>query len=153
MADLAARYTAEATADAAPGAADGRSTAERKAQAEGTKLLMGSLLACFELLAPRQVTLANTIVWIFLGAAETGELGVEIEADAEAAGGEAVVEAVRGPSEATLRCVRFLASLLRPTPGGAQVLDGIATATLLNLTVQHHLHLPHGEALVQRWLV
>ena len=85
------------------------------------------------------IALSNTIVWILLGAAEAGEI-------TRLDGG-----AVRPPAEPTLRCVRFLASLLLQATG-AEVLSDIVTAVLLNLQVQHGLVIADGSSVVARWL-
>lgn len=92
---------------------------------------------------------ANAVVWILLGAAESGEIQAEpLERRVE---GPAQATEI-SPGAETLRCVRFLASLLRKQSGGAEVLAGVGKAVELNLQVNYGIHLPRGAALIAGWL-
>ena len=136
VSDLAFRYTAPERAPAPPTApalggkakgaaakAKGAAAAE-KAHAAGKATLMATLLAFFETLRERPVTVSNAIVWICLGCAEEGSLG----------GGNGGGGGEEEPDERTSRCLRFLASHLAEA-----AVASVVQATVLNLQHQHGL--------------
>ena len=97
--------------------------------------------------------LSNTVVWVLLGAAEEGELEMLRE---EAAHSHQHDEYPHGSDPRcawppgrthdvmnvrTLRCVRFLTSLLAST---ASAVSNLLEATKVNLQLEHALNLPIG---------
>jgi hypothetical protein len=145
IADLAFRYTAQSTQlDALP-----------KAAAAHHRALMASILACFEALvaANRTAELSNTVVWVLLGAAENGHLESLRFASPLQSSGEQTDEALE---PRTLRCVRFLTSLVVeqewPTPQArCDVARSLVEAARINLKLEHALDVSREQLAL--WLM
>ena len=145
LADLAFRYTAQSTDEAAV----------PKTEQATRKALMTSLLACFEALVAggRTAELSNTVVWLLLGLAEEGTLDV-LRREArhhqpDIAHRDDILDMQR------LRCLRFLASLVVDKVGAAdsdhgQAARNLCEAAHVNLQLEHGLNV--DMQLIAGWL-
>ena len=128
IADLAFRYTADENVASKP-----------KHEQTAHAALMMSMLACFEgLVAERcAAVLSNTIVWVLLGAAEVGAL--------DFARPHAAPPPLHELDERTLRCLRFLTSLVTDTESTAaarhEVTRSLCEAARINLQLEHAIDL------------
>lgn len=155
LADLALRYTAAQPPHVA---------SLPKPAAAAHAALMTILQAGFDALAAAHCAaeVGNTIVWLLLGAAESGHLdGLRaapppLPHDHTYAHGHAHGHAAEQLLDArTLRCVRFLAGLIgrmrwADEEARRRVMRDLVEAAVLNLQLEHALHV--ARATVAAWL-